>query len=62
MSCMDYTSNHKQLKNKGGDKTEFERQPQANKEDRVGNNSKSAKKINTRRQIIDDMYKIQTCI
>ena len=32
-----------------------------NKEDIVGKNSKSTKKKNTKRYIIDDMYRIQTC-
>ena len=27
----------------------------------VGNNSKPTKKINTRRYILDEMYRIQTC-
>ena len=32
-----------------------------NKEDIVGKNSKSTKKKNTKRYIINDMYRIQTC-
>ena len=32
-----------------------------NKEDIVGKNSKSTKKKNSKRYIIDDMYRIQTC-
>ena len=32
-----------------------------NKEDIVGKNSKSTKKKNTKRYMINDMYRIQTC-